>query len=121
MIFMLLPLALIAFAVLILAWIVTLRDVPAAPPFGWRQTLASVGLIASTLLVPLPFIMALFFIDPHNQPGLAWSMGIAALLFVLSLAGAFTHRVLLCIGLILSSLFFLGFCGAVYAIGGWQF
>jgi hypothetical protein len=121
MIFTLLPLALLAIAILVWAWIVTLRGVRSAPALGWRRILALIGLLASTLLVPLPYVMLLCFSDPTNMAGIAWSMKVAVLLFALSLPGACLQRVLLCIGLILSSLFFLLFCGAIYAISGWQF
>ncbi len=121
MVFMLLPMALVAVVVFAWAWIVTLRDVRSAPDAGWRQTLALTGLLASTLLVPLPYVMLLCFSDPTNETGIAWSMKVAVLLFVLGLPGAFMQKVPLRIGLILSSIFFLLFCGAIYAISGWQF
>jgi hypothetical protein len=121
MIFTLLPLALVGVAIVAWAWFRTLRDVRAAPSLGWRQILALAGLLASTLLAPLPYVMLLCFSAPTNAAGIAWSLKVALLLFLVSLPGAFTQRVLLCIGLILSSLFFLAFCGAIYAISGWQF
>jgi hypothetical protein len=122
MIFTLLPLALVAIALLVWAWIVTLRGVRSAPAPGWRRILALIGLLAATLLVPLPYIMLLGFSDPTNLAAIAWSMKAAVLLFALSLPGAFLLKGwLLRIGLVLSSTFFLLFCGAIYAISGWQF
>jgi len=121
MIFALLPIVFAALAGLAWAWFVTLREVRAAPAFKWPQAIALVSVLASTALIPLPYVMVLFFIDPHNQKGLAWSMRIAVALFFLSLPGAFVQKRLLRWGLVLFSLFFLGFTGFIYFIGGWQF
>jgi hypothetical protein len=120
MVFTLLPMVLVAVVVLVWAWFETVCDVRAANLIGRRRTIAMVGLLASTALVPLPYGMV-FLLDPHSDKELAWSLGIAVLLFVLSLTGAFMQKILLRIGLILCSLFFLGYAGFIYAISGWQF
>jgi uncharacterized membrane protein len=121
MVFALLPLVFAAVVGLAYAWFVTVLDVRAAGTLDWPRTIAVASLLASTALVPLPLVMVLFFIDPHDQKGIAWSMAIAVLLFVLSLPGAFVRKGPLRWGLVLSSIFFLGFVGFVYLVSGWQF
>jgi hypothetical protein len=120
MVFVLLPIVFIAVAGLAYVWLLTFREVRAAKAFGRPQTIRLVGLLASTALAPLPYLMV-FFVDPHNQKYLAWSMKFAVLLFLLSLPGAFLRKGLIRWGLVLSSIFFLGFTAFIYLISGWQF
>jgi hypothetical protein len=120
MIFALLPAVFVVALVLAIAWFVTVRDLRAAGALGWPQTLRLVGLLASTILVPLPYAMALL-VDPHHQKGIAWSMAFAVLLFVLSIPGAILQKGLLRYGLILCSVFLLGFAGLIYLATGITF
>jgi len=120
MVFQLLPIALAAVAGLAYAWFVTVRELRMAKAIGWRQTTALVSLLAATALAPMPYV-TVYFIDPHDQKGLAWSMKFAVLFFLLSLPGAWLRKGLLRWGLILGSIFFLGFTSLIYAISGWQF
>ena len=116
-----LPLSATAILAIVFAWILTWREVRAAQAFAWPQGIALAGVLALTILAPLPFAMAVRFIDPHNERGLEWSMRLAVLLFVLALPGAFMHKGLLRWALVLCAIFFLGLTGFIYFVSGIQF
>jgi hypothetical protein len=121
MIFALLPIVIIALAALAYAWFATAKELRAASAPRWRQTITLAGLLASTALVPLPYLVS-SFVDPHKQSDLEWTMRCLILLFVLSLAGALVQKgPLLKIGLVLFSIFFLGFTWFIYIMSQWQF
>jgi hypothetical protein len=121
MIFAMLPIALLALAGVGFAWFLLFRELREAKVMGWRQAIALAGAAAATLQIPIPFLMAVFFIDPHNQKNLALFSWLEVLFFVIALPSAFRWKGLLRWGLVLTSLFFLVLTGAIYATSQWQF
>jgi hypothetical protein len=115
------PITIVAIVGFVYTWALTLQEIRASKEWEWPHTIALVGAAAATLQVPLPFLMALFFVDPHDQKDLALSAGLEVLLFMVALPCAFRRKGLLRWFLALSSVFFLALTGFVYAISQWQF
>jgi len=121
MIFLLLPVVGFAFVGFAYAWFVTYREMRTAKSLDRTQTAAFIGLLAATMQIPLPFVMALFFVDPHNQKGLAWLTGLEVVFFLVSLPGAFARKGPIRWWLVGSSIFFLALTAMIYFVSGWSF
>ena len=120
MLLMLLPIVCVAIVGIAYVGVTTFQEVREAEAVGWPRAIALVSVIGVALEIPIPFVMALFFIDPYN-PKIGWLAGLEVLLFVISLPCALKGKGLVRWWLALSSVLFLGISGSIYLVSEWQF
>jgi len=121
MVFVMLPVIGVVIVGIAYTWVLTYQEVREAEVLEWPQTIALVSVLAATMQAPLPFVMALFFIDPHNQRALERIAGLEVLFFLVALPCALKRKGLAQWGLTLSSIFFLALTGLIYLVSQWQF
>jgi hypothetical protein len=120
MVVVMLPIIGVAIAGIAYTWVLTYREVREAQVLEWPQTIAFLSVLAVTMQAPLPFVMALFFIDPPN-PKIRWIAGFEVLFFLVSLPCALKRKGPARWWLALSSIFFLVFTGFIYIVSQMKF
>ncbi len=115
MVLVMLPIIGAAIVGIAYTWVLTYQEVREAKVLEWPQTIALLSVLAATMQVPLPFVMALFFIDPPN-PKIGWIAGLEVLFFLVSLPCALKRKGPARWWLALSSIFFLAFTGLIYLV-----
>ena len=104
------------------AWVVTYRELRKANVLEWPQKIALLSVVAATMQVPIPFVLAfiVLFNDRHS-PTMGWIAGLEVLFFLVSLPCALTRKGLARWCLAFSSIVLLVFTGFVYALSQWEF
>jgi hypothetical protein len=120
MLLMTFPIVVVATVGIAYIWVLTNQEVREAKVLKWPQTIALLSVLAATMQVPLPFVMAFFSIGPSN-PKLEWIAGLEVLLFLVALPCALKRKGLVRWWLALSSIFFLALTGFIYLVSGIQF
>jgi hypothetical protein len=121
------PLVGLAIVSIAYTWVLTYKEVREAKLLEWPQTIALLSVVATTMQVPLPFVMA--FIEPHD-PKLGW-MGAPrkeaflllpeVLFFLVAMPCALIRKGAARWCLAFSSIVFLVFTGFIYLISGIRF
>lgn len=116
------PIVFLAIVGIAYTWVVTYRELRKANVLEWPQKIALLSVVAATMQVPIPFVLAYnaVFVDRHS-PTMGWIAGLEVPFFLVSLPCAFTQKGLARWCLALSSIVLLVFTGFVYVVSQWEF